>query len=125
MSLLKSIYSPIRIVTGIIFLIWAAIHFYLSTKLLAFLPMVGGFFIFDSILAVIAAAFLFINFRALFLPILAYSMINYLLITESRVFPAPFLGHPLPTINVYVIVTIILDILAITLTTVTWIASRR
>lgn len=125
MSLLKSIYSPVRIVTGVIFLIWAIIHFYLSTLLLKHLPLVGGFFIFDAILAVIAAIFLFINLKILYLPILAYSMINYLLLTESRVFPAPVLGHPLPTINVYVITVIVLDILAIILTTVAWIASRR
>ncbi|ARM74680.1 hypothetical protein [Acidianus manzaensis] len=125
MSVIKSIYSPIRIIGGIVFLAWAGIHLYLSTSLLKLLPVVGEFFIFDSILAIIAAALLIINFKMLYLPILVYSWINYILITESRVFPAPVLGYSLPVVNAYVIAALILDVIAIILVTLIWIGSRR
>ncbi|AWR98069.1 hypothetical protein DFR86_11340 [Acidianus sulfidivorans JP7] len=125
MSVIKNIYSPIRIISGVVFLAWAGIHLYLSSSLLKVLPLVGGFFIFDSILALVAAILLFINFKILYLPILVYSWINYLLLTESRVFPAPVLGYSLPQVNAYVIAALILDVLAIIFVTVTWIGSRR
>ncbi|AWR95591.1 hypothetical protein [Acidianus brierleyi] len=125
MSLVKQLYFPLRVISGALLIVWAAIHLYLSASLVKLLPIVGYFFIIDSILAIVGAIILFINLRILYLPLLVYNWINYLLVTESRVFPAPILGKPLPVINVYVIAVIIIDIILIALTTVTWIGSRR
>lgn len=125
MSFVKQLYFPLRVISGALLIVWAVIHLYLSTSLVKLLPIVGYFFIIDSILAIVGAIILFINLRILYLPLLVYNWINYLLLTESRVFPAPILGKPLPVINVYVIEVIIIDIILIALTTVTWIGSRR
>ncbi len=125
MSFVKQLYFPLRVICGALLVVWAAIHLYLSTSLIKLLPVVGYFFIIDSILAIVGAIILFINLRILYLPLLVYNWINYLLITESRVFPAPVLGEPLPAINAYVIAVIIIDIVLIILTTIIWIGSRR
>jgi hypothetical protein len=125
MSFVKQLYLPLRLISGILLIGWAIIHLYLSTSLIKLLPVVGYFFIIDSVLALIGAAILFINFKILYLPLLVYNWINYLLITESRVFPAPVLGKPLPVINIYVILAMIIDVILIILITVIWIGSRR
>jgi len=60
---------------------------------------------------------IFIGIRWLYTPALVFALVNYLLLTESRVYPAPVLGKPLPAVNSYVIFTFGLDILLIVVLT--------
>ncbi|ABW02302.1 hypothetical protein [Caldivirga maquilingensis] len=125
MSTLSRVYLPVRVISGVLFLVWAGIHLFISIPLVRLLPVVGYFFIIDAILAIITAVLLLVGVRVMYIPILVYSWINYLLLTESRVFPAPVLGYPLPTINPVIIAVIVIDIIIIILVTVTWLGSRR
>ncbi|WP_248547272.1 hypothetical protein [Metallosphaera sedula] len=105
--------------------VWSVIHFFLSTELLKRLPLVGEFFIIDAVLMIVGAVVLFVGFRLLYLPVLVLDWANYLLLTESRIYPAPVLGFPLPAINSYVIGTFILDVIIVILTTLAYITARK
>jgi hypothetical protein len=122
---MKLIY--IRVVTAIIFLIWAGLHMIYGLSILKFpaLAGVGLFFIIDAILAVVAAAVILLNVSIMFIPVLVYSWVNYILLTESRVFPAPVLGVVIPVIDPSVILVFIIDVILISLVTVLWVLSRR
>jgi len=106
-----------RIFGGVLLLAWAALHFFLGSALLRHLPLVGQFFFVDAVLAIVGAVMIFIGIRWLYTPALVFALVNYLLLTESRVYPAPVLGKPLPAINSYVIFTFGLDILLIVVLT--------
>ncbi|MGC9226200.1 hypothetical protein [Caldivirga sp.] len=86
---------------------------------------VGLFFIIDAILAIVAAAVILLNVSIMFIPVLVYSWVNYILLTESRVFPAPVLGVVIPVIDPSVILVFIIDVILISLVTVLWVLSRR
>ncbi|BBD72373.1 hypothetical protein HS1genome_0762 [Sulfodiicoccus acidiphilus] len=124
MNGVSSIGKPSRIVTSALLVIWAGIHFTLGEGLLARLPLVGEFFFVDSVIAIVGAIVLIAGLRVLYLPVLVYAWINYLLLTESRILPAPILGEPLPAINEYVIGTFVLDIVIIVLATMAWLTSK-
>ena len=106
-----------RVAGGVLLLVWAGLHFFLGSALLRPLPLVGKFFFVDAVLAVIGAATIIIGIRWLYIPTLVFALANYLLLTESRVDPAPVLGRPLPAINSYVIFAFGLDILLIVVLT--------
>ncbi|BCU66707.1 hypothetical protein HS7_01440 [Sulfolobales archaeon HS-7] len=118
MSSRQVVYSALRYVTAVLFVAWAAIHLYLYSDLIKILPIVAYFFVIDAILSLIGAVVFIIGLRILYIPSLIFSWANYLLLTESRVYPAPFLGFPLPAINVYVISTLIIDVLLIIIITI-------
>ncbi|AWR98579.1 hypothetical protein [Metallosphaera hakonensis] len=124
MSSISSIHTPVRYLGGALSVLWAILHLYLSVGLLSRLPLVGQFFIADSILALIAAAVLIGGIRIMFLPTVVFYWINYLLLTESRIFPAPVLGHPLPAFNVYVYESLALDAILIIVTTLVYITRK-
>ncbi|QKR01050.1 hypothetical protein GWK48_06830 [Metallosphaera tengchongensis] len=105
--------------------IWAIIHFYLSTTLIKFLPLVSYFFILDAVLFLVGGAILLIGLRLLYIPTLILTWINYLLLTESRIYPAPILGKPLPAINSFVLGTFVLDIILIVVVTLTLLTSEK
>ncbi|MEM0064539.1 MAG: hypothetical protein QXR57_08555 [Metallosphaera sp.] len=115
---------PLRYVGGILMIVWAILHFFLSTSLLKRLPIVGEFFIVDSVLMIIGGIILIVGVTSLYIPTLVLNWANYLLLTESRIYPAPVLGIPLPAINQYVIGTFILDIIIIIVTTVVYVTKR-
>ncbi|MCG3109045.1 hypothetical protein L3N51_01335 [Metallosphaera sp. J1] len=125
MSNISSINGPLRYLGGALMVIWAIIHFFLSTELLKRLPLVGEFFIVDSVLMIIGAVVLFVGFRLLYLPVLVLDWANYLLLTESRIYPAPVLGFPLPAINSYVIGTFVLDIVTVIVVTLVYITVKK
>ncbi len=108
-----------RVGGGILSIAWAGIHTILGLDLMRImsLAVVGYFFLIDAVLSIVIAIILLIGFKPLFIPALAFWWANYLLLTESRVFPAPVLGFPLHTYNPYVVVAFILDILLIIIVT--------
>ncbi|WP_246263763.1 hypothetical protein [Metallosphaera tengchongensis] len=125
MSNVSSIHKPLRFLGGALMVIWAIIHFYLSTTLIKFLPLVSYFFILDAVLFLVGGAILLIGLRLLYIPTLILTWINYLLLTESRIYPAPILGKPLPAINSFVLGTFVLDIILIVVVTLTLLTSEK
>jgi hypothetical protein len=117
MSTVSTQEKILRIFGGVLLLAWAASHFFLGSALLRHLPLVGQFFFVDAVLAIVGAVMIFIGIRWLYTPALVFALVNYLLLTESRVYPAPVLGKPLPAVNSYVIFTFGLDILLIVVLT--------
>ncbi|BBL46458.1 hypothetical protein MJ1HA_0557 [Metallosphaera sedula] len=125
MSNTSTVNGVLRYLGGVLMVVWSVIHFFLSTELLKRLPLVGEFFIIDAVLMIVGAVVLFVGFRLLYLPVLVLDWANYLLLTESRIYPAPVLGFPLPAINSYVIGTFILDVIIVILTTLAYITARK
>ncbi|WP_216604171.1 hypothetical protein, partial [Acidianus sp. RZ1] len=105
--------NSLKGVTGVLFILWAGIHIYLANQILRVLSTVGYFFLADSILALIAAMIVIVGIRTLYIPVIIYTWINYLLLTESRIFPAPVLGFSLPVYNEYVYIVFGIDIILI------------
>ncbi|MEM4079645.1 hypothetical protein [Metallosphaera sp.] len=125
MSNTSTVNGVLRYFGGVLMVVWSVIHFFLSTELLKRLPLVGEFFIIDAVLMIVGAVVLIVGFRLLYLPVLVLNWANYLLLTESRIYPAPVLGFPLPAINSYVIGTFVLDIIIVILTTLAYITARK
>ena len=117
----------IRVGTGLLFIIWAVLHIMYGLSIIRFhsLALIGSFFIIDSALSIVAAIFIILNITVMFIPVLVYSWINYILLTESRAFPAPVLGYRIPVINSSVIIVVIIDAVLISLVTALWILTRR
>jgi hypothetical protein len=122
---LKTVNIAIRSVIAVLSFIWAGIHLYLFDLQIRAFPLLAYFFLFVAILAIISGIVVILEFKTLMLPSLVFWWINYLLLTESRVLPAPVIGHPLPLINIYIISVFGLDILIIILLTASLIISRR
>lgn len=106
-----------RIFSGVALVVWGILHLFLAESLLRLLPIVGQFFIADSLLAFVGSVVLLLGLRIFYLPTFVFALINYLLLTESRVYPAPVLGRPLPAVNSLVILTFALDVVMIVLLT--------
>ncbi|AWS00536.1 hypothetical protein DFR87_03895 [Metallosphaera hakonensis JCM 8857 = DSM 7519] len=102
-------------------ILWSGIHLFLAKELLKVLPVVGEFFVIDAVLVIIGALVMFMGFRLLYIPVLVLNWANYLLLAESRIFPAPVLGFPLPAINSFVVGTFFLDIIIIAVNTVVFV----
>lgn len=122
---MKSIY--LRLPAAVLFIAWAVLHMIYGIDIASIpqLRVIGGFFIADAVLAIIAAVLVLLNVVVMFIPILIYSWINYLLLTESRVFPAPVLGHAIPVIDPTVIAVMILDVVIIILVTALCVVGKR
>ncbi|MEM0373833.1 MAG: hypothetical protein QXV69_09695 [Sulfolobaceae archaeon] len=72
MSVYRTIHLGTRITSAVISIIWAIIHLYLFTQLVGRLPIVGYFFLFDGILAIVSSIILAIGIKSLYLPTLVY-----------------------------------------------------
>ncbi|BCU66668.1 hypothetical protein HS7_01050 [Sulfolobales archaeon HS-7] len=122
---LRGNYDLFRYYIVILLIVWAILHFILAISYLNSSPVLGDFFIFDSLLAIIAAVVVYLDVRLLYIPVIVYSWINYLLLAESRYFPAPVLGYPLRVIGSFAVATFAIDVALIVLTLLIWLASRR
>jgi len=122
---MKSVY--LRLPAAVLFLVWAVLHMIYGVGIVSIpqLRVVGGFFIADAVLAIIAAVLVLLNVVVMFIPILVYSWFNYLLLTESRAFPAPVLGYAIPINDPTVIAVMILDVVIIMLVTALCVVGRR
>jgi hypothetical protein len=122
---MKSVY--LRLPAAVLFLVWAVLHMIYGVGIVSIpqLRVVSGFFIADAVLAIIAAVLVLLNVVVMFIPILVYSWFNYLLLTESRAFPAPVLGYAIPIIDPTVIAVMILDVVIIMLVTALCVVGRR
>lgn len=115
----------IGIVSGILSFAWAADH--LPLYGLTFLPLpIRIFFVLDSIISIIAGILFILSFRIFTIKIIyllevIYWWINYLLLTTTRIFPAPIVGRPLPATTGPALIAFILDILLIILSTTLYI----
>ncbi|AAK42815.1 hypothetical protein SULI_02600 [Saccharolobus solfataricus] len=113
------------VVAGIASFAWTADHLPLYS--IRFLPYsIRAFFLFDSILAIIAGILFILSFRLFTLKIIyllevIYWWINYLLLTLTRVFPAPLIGRPLPVTTGPALIAFVLDIILIILSTTIYI----
>lgn len=117
------------IVGGVLSFVWAFMHLQLVTS--PFLPSAyKSFFLFDSILAIVAGILLILTFRLasfkiIYILELVYWWINYLLLSLTRILPAPLLGKPLPITSGPALYAFILDILLIILTTYIYLLIRK
>ncbi|ACP49860.1 conserved hypothetical protein [Sulfolobus islandicus Y.N.15.51] len=113
------------VVAGIISFAWAADHLPLYN--VRFLPFgLRAFFAFDSILAIVAGILFILSFRLFALKIIyllevIYWWVNYLLLTLTRVLPAPLVGRPLPVTTGPALIAFVLDIILIILSTTLYI----
>ena len=113
------------IVSGILSFAWSADHFPLYN--LSFLPLgIRVFFVFDSILSIVAGILFILAFRLFTVKIIyllqvVYWWINYLLLTLTRVLPAPLIGRPLPATTGPALIAFVLDILLIITSTALYI----
>ncbi|BFI74370.1 hypothetical protein [Sulfurisphaera ohwakuensis] len=113
------------IVGGILSFAWSADHFPLYG--LSFLPFgIRIFFILDAVLSIIAGVLFILAFRLftvkiIYLLEIVYWWINYLLLTLTRVLPAPLIGKPLPVTTGPALIAFILDILLIIVSTALYI----
>ncbi|WP_054837141.1 hypothetical protein [Metallosphaera hakonensis] len=121
MNNVSAMNKSLRLVGGILMILWSGIHLFLAKELLKVLPVVGEFFVIDAVLVIIGALVMFMGFRLLYIPVLVLNWANYLLLAESRIFPAPVLGFPLPAINSFVVGTFFLDIIIIAVNTVVFV----
>ncbi|BFH74095.1 hypothetical protein SJAV_20390 [Sulfurisphaera javensis] len=116
-------------ITGILSFAWSADHFPLYN--LSFLPFgIRIFFVLDSVLSIVAGILFILSFRLFTIKIIyllevVYWWINYLLLTLTRVFPAPLIGKPLPTTTGPALIAFVLDILLIILSTVFYLMIRE
>jgi len=126
MSSSVRIYTPLRLVTGVIMLVWAGLHLNLGLTLARhhLLPTLEYFFFADAALVIVGAVIFFLNLTSLLLPVLVLNWANYILLTESRVFPAPVIGRVLP-VNSTVVLVFWMDVAIIVLSTLTWFFYRR
>ncbi|WP_338604457.1 hypothetical protein V6M85_06475 [Sulfolobus tengchongensis] len=113
------------IVAGILSFAWTADHLPLYN--ISFLPIgIRVFFLFDAILSIIAGILFILSFRLFFVKIIyllevVYWWINYLLLSLTRILPAPIIGRPLPVTTGPALIAFILDALLIVLSTVLYI----
>ncbi|QGA53195.1 hypothetical protein GFS03_00560 [Sulfolobus sp. E5-1-F] len=113
------------VVAGIISFAWTADHLPLySFRILPF--GIRAFFLFDAILSIISGILFILSFRLFSLKIIyllevIYWWINYLLLTLTRVLPAPLVGRPLPVTTGPALIAFILDIMLIILSTTLYI----
>ena len=107
--------------------VWAALHLFLASQLFKLsvpaLHIYADFFVLTSVLALVSAWVFAANVRKLYFLTLVFYIIDTILVTETRVGPAPFFGHPLP-VNVYVVETWILDALLVAVSATIWVTSR-
>ena len=107
--------------------VWAVLHFFLASELyklsVAALHIYADFFVLTSVLALVSAWVFAANVRKLYFLTLVFYIIDTILVTETRVGPAPFFGHPLP-VNIYVVETWILDALLVAVSAAIWVTSR-
>ncbi|QIW24003.1 hypothetical protein EWF20_07455 [Sulfolobus sp. S-194] len=115
----------VGIVGGILSFAWSADHFPLYG--LSFLPLgIRIFFVLDAVISIIAGVLFILVFRLFTLKIIylleiVYWWINYLLLTLTRVLPAPLIGKPLPVTTGPALIAFILDILLVIVSTVLYI----
>lgn len=119
----------ISIVSGILSFVWAADHIPLYN--FVFLPFaIRAFFIFDAALSIVSGILFILSFRLITIKILyllevIYWWINYLLLTLTRVLPAPIIGKPLPVTTGPALIAFVLDILLIIFSTILYIMINR
>ncbi|EZQ02019.1 hypothetical protein CM19_11125 [Candidatus Acidianus copahuensis] len=107
--------------------LWAGVHFDLTS---AILPnptatiIYRVFFGFVASLAIIAGLVFLQGIRKLYLPALAFYVIDLVLLVETRTLPALFVGKVLP-INPYVEISIVLDVLLIVISALLWITDKE
>ncbi|BDC17539.1 hypothetical protein [Acidianus sp. HS-5] len=112
----------VGIVGGVLSFIWAYDHIPLYN--LSFLPYgIRAFFVIDSVISILAGVVMILLFKLAYIKILyilnlVYWWINYLLLTLTRVLPAPLIGKPLPNTGGPALIAFILDILLIIVSTV-------
>ncbi|QXJ31241.1 hypothetical protein [Saccharolobus shibatae] len=115
----------VGVIAGIVSFAWTADHLPLyNFRILPF--GIRAFFLFDAILSIIAGIFFILSFRLFSLKIIyllevIYWWINYLLLTLTRVLPAPLVGRPLPVTTGPALTAFILDIILIILSTTLYI----
>lgn len=129
MAKVRTTSMSIGIVSGILALIWAYVHLQLVTNPFVPAPF-KTFFLFDSILAIVAGILLILTFRLasfqfLYILELVYWWVNYLLLSLTRVLPAPLIGRPLPVTSGPALYAFVLDIILIILITYLFINIRR
>ena len=112
---------------AVLAVLWAIVHLDLAlmlykTKVYG-LHIYADFFVFTAVLALVSAWVFAANFRKLYFLTLIFYIIDTILVTETRVGPAPFFGHPLP-VNIYVIETWILDALLVAVSATIWLTTR-
>ncbi len=102
--------------------LWAGVHLDLTS---AILPNPTAtliyriFFGFTASLAIVAAVAFIQGIRSLYLPAAIFYIIDLALLTETRTAPALFVGKILP-VNPYVEISIILDVLLLSLSLALW-----
>ncbi|MDT7902214.1 MAG: hypothetical protein RRE78_10065 [Acidianus sp.] len=110
------------VVGGILSFIWAYDHFPLYN--ISLLPYgIRLFFVIDSVIAIVAGIIMIMIFKLAYIKILyllnlVFWWINYLLLTLTRVLPAPLIGKPLPCTGGPTLIAFILDVLLIIVSTV-------
>ncbi|AOL16782.1 hypothetical protein BFU36_08770 [Sulfolobus sp. A20] len=115
----------LSIIAGILSFAWAFVHIPLYN--ISFLPFgIRVFFLADGVLAIIAGILFILLFRLVTLKIIyiieiVYWWINYLLLTLTRILPAPIIGRPLPVTTGPALIAFILDILLIIMSTLIYI----
>ena len=107
--------------------VWAVLHLLLASELFKLsvtaLHIYADFFVLTSILALVSAWVFAANVRKLYSLTLLFYIIDTVLLTESRVGPAPLIGKPLP-VNIYVVETWVLDALLVAVSAAIWVTSR-
>ena len=122
MARITAVLLGLGVVAGILSFIWSAIHIPLYN--LPFLPTpIRVFFALDGVISIIAGVLFILSFRlftvkVIYLLEVIYWWINYLLLTVTRVFPAPIINRPLPVTTGSALYAFILDILLIIFSTV-------
>ncbi|BBG24775.1 hypothetical protein [Sulfuracidifex tepidarius] len=112
----------IRWVLAILSSLWAGIHLVLTHAVLpnpTATMIYETFFGFTASLAILASALLILGMRYTYPLITAFYVIDFALLAESRLFPAPFVGKVLP-FNGYVDASLILDVILAASTLVIW-----
>ncbi len=118
---------PFRWILAILSALWAGIHLALTHAVLpnATATMIyETFFGFTASLAIIAAVLLIQGVRYSYPLITVFYVIDALLLAETRLGPALFIGKKLP-VNGYVEASIALDVVLAVSTLVLWLMDRE
>jgi hypothetical protein len=104
--------------------LWAGVHLFLASRVMfpgnaLATQIYGNFFALTASLAIVMAVVFLLRVKGLYLPSLIFYVIDFLLLTETRVGPALFVGHPLP-VNVYVVISWVLDAALIAVSLLMW-----
>lgn len=117
----------VRWVAAMLSALWAGVHLVLTHAMLPnpIVTMIyDTFFGFTSALAIIAAFLLIMGIKYTYPLITAFYVIDLALLSETRLGPALFIGKKLP-FNIYVDISLVLDIILIILSMIIILINRK